>query len=106
MVKTPLRKVLGNALLSYIELSTLCKEIEGQLNDRLLVNTSEDTSEVLTPSLLCLGRKIRPWVDHFEDYRVPGHVGCQAKVVLQKEGPGAIQESVATGVLNTTPEPS
>ena len=67
MVKTPLRKVLGNALLSHIELTTLCKEMEGQLNDRTLVDASEDTSEVLTPLLLCLGRKIRPWVDHFKD---------------------------------------
>ena len=44
-----------------------CKDIEGQLNDRPLVEASEETSEVLTPSLLCLGGKIKPWVDHLED---------------------------------------
>ena len=67
MAKVPLRKALGDTLLTYVELQTLCKEIEGQLNDRPLIEASEETSEVLTPSLLCLGRKIKPWVDHFDE---------------------------------------
>ena len=66
-VKVPLRKVLGNAMLTYNELLTVVKEIEGQVNDRPLIGASEDTLEVLTPSMLCLGRKIRPWVDGFAD---------------------------------------
>ena len=52
MVKVPLRKALGDTLLTYVELQTLCKEIEGHLNDRPLIEASEETSEVLTPSLL------------------------------------------------------
>ena len=67
MAKVPLRKALGDTLLTYVELQTLCKEIEGQLNDRPLIEASEETPEVLTPSLLCLGRKIKPRVDHFDE---------------------------------------
>ena len=67
LVKVPLRKALGKSLLTYIELQTLLKEIEGQVNDRPLINASADTMEVITPSMLCLGRRIKPWVDSFSD---------------------------------------
>ncbi|CAB4046018.1 Tyrosine- phosphatase Lar, partial [Paramuricea clavata] len=66
-IKVPLRKVLGQALVTYTELITICKEIEGQVNDRPLAAASEDTLQVITPSLLILGRKIRPWVDKFSE---------------------------------------
>ena len=32
-IKVPLRKVLGNSLLTYVELLTVVKEIEAQVND-------------------------------------------------------------------------
>ena len=66
MVKIPVRKVLGKALVTYTELYTVLKEVEGLLNDRPLISASEETSEVITPSMLAIGRKIRPWPDGFE----------------------------------------
>lgn len=58
-VKRPLKKMLGRQILSYAELLTLCKDVEGMVNDRPLVSASTETMEVLTPSMLLLGRKIR-----------------------------------------------
>ena len=66
-IKVPLRKVLGDALLTYVELLTIVKEIEAQVNDRPLIQASEDSFEVITPSMLCLGRRITPWPDYFAD---------------------------------------
>ena len=71
LVKGPLYKVMKGALLTYTELLTLCKEIEGQLNDRPLYEVSSDTLEVLTPSMLTLGRRLRPWVDKYEQTSLP-----------------------------------
>ena len=62
-IKVPLRKVLGDLLLTYVELLTLVKEIEAQDNDRHLIQVSEDNFEVITPSMLCLGRRIKLWPD-------------------------------------------
>ena len=64
-IKTPLRRVVKNALLTYTELTTVVKELEGFMNDRPLQGMSEDSMEVITPSMLVLGRKIRPWTDKF-----------------------------------------
>ena len=66
-VKVPLRKVLGKELLTYVELLTVLKEIEAMVNDRPLVQATEDTFEVITPSMLCLGRRIIPWPDYFSE---------------------------------------
>ena len=66
MVKIPVRKVLGKALVTFTELYTILKEVEGMLNDRPLVSASEDTLAALTPSQLAIGRKIRPWHDSFD----------------------------------------
>ena len=65
--KTPLRKILKNETLTYVELLTISKDIESILNDRPLIDVSEDSYEVITPSMLCLGRKIRMWVDYFSE---------------------------------------
>ena len=66
-IKVPLRKVLGDSLLTYVELLTIVKEIEAQVNDRPLVQASEDSFEVITPSMLCLGRRITPWPDYLAE---------------------------------------
>ena len=58
-VKRPLRKVLGRALLDREELLTICKETEGMINDRPLAATSVDSMDVITTSMLMLGRRIR-----------------------------------------------
>lgn len=63
LVKKPLRKVLPKRKLTYEALATLCKEVEAMVNDRPLFVTSSDTMEVITPSLLCLGRRIQTLTD-------------------------------------------
>lgn len=58
LVKKPMRKAIGNSLLTGPELWTLCKEIEGILNDRPLAAISADALEAITPSLLVAGRRL------------------------------------------------
>ena len=65
VIKVPLRKVLGDSLLTHLELLTVVKEIEAQVNDRPLIQVSEETFEVITPSMLCLGRRMKLWPDFF-----------------------------------------
>ena len=43
----------------------MIKEIEAQVNDRPLIQASEDTFEVITPSMQCLGRRIKLRPDFF-----------------------------------------
>ena len=62
-IKVPLRKVLGDSLLTNVELLTVVKEIKAQVNDRPLIQASEDTFEVITPSMPCIGRRIKLWPD-------------------------------------------
>ena len=66
-MKRSLFKVARNAFLTYTELTTVIKELEGLMNDRPLESASEETMDVITPSMLLLGRKIRPWVDKFDE---------------------------------------
>lgn len=57
-VKEPLRKVLGKALLSYAELTTVLTRIEAVINTRPLTTVSEDVRDPtpITPAHLALGR--------------------------------------------------
>ena len=64
-VKKCLRKVLGNARLSYDELNTLLTEIECTVNSRPLTYQYNDPDEVLTPSHLIHGRRLSPLSDSF-----------------------------------------
>jgi hypothetical protein len=58
-VKRFLRKVLGNAKLTYDELLTTLVEIEGTLNSRPLTYAYDEVGvEVLTPSHLIFGRRL------------------------------------------------
>jgi hypothetical protein len=79
MVKTPLAKILGKADLYYVELVTILREIQGALNDRPLVAASEDTFEVITPSHLLLGRRIKTWNDEFSETQLPQESSVRAK---------------------------
>lgn len=59
LVKRPLVKTLRRARLSCVELETLCKEVEGMVNDRPLAEMSADSMDAVTPSMLLLGRRLR-----------------------------------------------
>ena len=68
-VKRCLRKVIGNARLSYDELSTVLTEIESILNSRPLTYCySEIGEEVLSPSHLIYGRRLTPLSTGFSNY--------------------------------------
>ena len=67
-IKHPLRKVMDrDEVVSYVDFLTLVKTIEAQVNDRPLVSSSEDSFDVITPSMLCLGRRIALWQDYYAD---------------------------------------
>ncbi len=60
LVKRSLRKILGNARLTFEELTTVLTEVEGSLNSRPLTYVYSELSdgEPLTPSHLVIGRRI------------------------------------------------
>ena len=63
-MKRSLRKVLGNARLTFDELLTVLIEIESSLNTRpLTYDYDEVNGEVLTPSQLIYGRRINSLPD-------------------------------------------
>ena len=63
-VKHPLRKVLGNARLTYDELLTILLEIEGTLNSSPLTYEYDEVGdEMLTPSNLLYGFRLLPLPD-------------------------------------------
>ena len=71
-MKTCLLKVCRNALLTYVEFLTVLKEVQALMNDRPLVGMSEDAIDVLTPSLLTHGKKMRPFQESFGYSELPG----------------------------------
>lgn len=59
LVKRTLRKILGNARLTYEELMTVLVEVEGTLNSRPLTYVYSDVCEQpLTPSHLVIGKRL------------------------------------------------
>ena len=67
-IKQPLRKLLDrDEVVTYVDFFTLLKTIEAQVNDRPLISSSEDSFDVITPSMLCIGRRIALWEDHFAE---------------------------------------
>ena len=50
---------------------TIVKEIEAHVNDRPLAQASETAFKVITPSMLCIGRKLRPWNDKYAETEFP-----------------------------------
>ena len=68
-MKRCLRKVLGNAKLSFDELSTIVTEVEAKLNSRpLTYHYSELWEEFLTPSHLLDRRRLTPLSTGFANY--------------------------------------
>ncbi|KAK3727756.1 hypothetical protein QZH41_005209 [Actinostola sp. cb2023] len=70
LVKRSLRKVLGNAKLTYEELETVVVQVEGTLNSRPLTQVeSEFCEQPLTPSHLVIGRRLAtlPTPQEFSD---------------------------------------
>eukprot|EP00794_Sanderia_malayensis_P013531 gene13531-biopygen10799 len=67
LVKRCLRKVLGNAKLSFDELQTVLVEIESTLNSRPLTYQYDELGEqVLTPSHLIFGRRLATLSEQYE----------------------------------------
>ena len=61
-----MRKTIGQAKLSFDELSTVLTEVEAVINSRpLSYVSSEDLEEPLTPSHLLVGRRLLNFPDHF-----------------------------------------
>ena len=56
--------------LTYVEMLTISKDIEAVINDRPLIAVSVESYDVITPSMLCLGRRIRTWVDSFSEMKI------------------------------------
>ncbi|CAB4039156.1 Hypothetical predicted protein [Paramuricea clavata] len=54
-------------------------QIEGQVNDRPLHEESTDSFGVITPSLLVLGRKLRPWPDRFDKTDLQQHADLRER---------------------------
>ncbi|XP_064621089.1 uncharacterized protein LOC135483944 [Lineus longissimus] len=60
-VKKPLRRVLGKAHLTYLEMQTVLSDIEAQLNSRPLTSVSADKEDwsPITPGHLMIGRSLQ-----------------------------------------------
>lgn len=85
LVKRPLKKMIGRKKLSFSELFTVCKELEGLINDRPLAQVSSDSLEVITPSLLLLGRKIKTCTDINASQEVNPIISAQTQMGQRKE---------------------
>ena len=59
--KHVLLKICRNSLLNYVEFQTVLKETQALLNDRPLVALLEDAMDIITPSMLTHGKKLRPF---------------------------------------------
>ena len=57
-VKRCLKKTLGNARISFEEFETVLSQVEGILNSRPLTYVHEEMSQPITPSTLCVGRRL------------------------------------------------
>ena len=80
-VKQCLRKILGNARLSYDELATVLVEVEATINCRpLTYEYNEVGEEVLTPSHLIYGRRINSMPDEIvEPDDARNEASCSAR---------------------------
>ena len=100
--KTPLRKVLQEESLTYVELLTISKDIEAMINDRPLIGVSDDTYEVITPSMLCLGRRIKTWVDFFSETELDQTSDIHTPLGNQRKAHGHVQRPL----VKTIPSPA
>jgi len=69
LMKSSLKKVVGNALLTIGELTTLVTQIEAKMNDRPITFVSDqfDDPEPLTPSMLLTGCRINSFPSSFAE---------------------------------------
>ena len=60
-VKTPLKKILGKALINEEEMRTMLTEVEAQINSRPLTHVSDDMDDPLpiTPAEIIIGRPLQ-----------------------------------------------
>ena len=70
--KQTLLRVCRNSLFNYVEFLTILKETQALINDRPLVAASEDAIDVITPSMLTGGKKLKPFREYFGDSELPG----------------------------------
>ena len=84
-VKTALKPVLGRTKVTKTHLHTLLVEIEGILNDRPLVASSEDERDApaITPSLLCGGRLLKNLP--FDRYPATEISSLEKKVIFRNQ---------------------
>ena len=78
-IKTPLKKILGKALVTDKELSTLIIRIEEQINSRPLTSLVDDPDQVpLTPAKILIGRPLQQPEDLSSDIPPP-HTAFSAR---------------------------
>ena len=78
-IKTPLKKILGKALVTDKELSTLIIRIEEQINSRPLTSLVDDPDQVpLTPAEILIGRPLQQPEDLSSDIPPP-HTAFSAR---------------------------
>lgn len=79
-VKACLRKVLGNARLTFDEFLTVLVEVEGTLNSCPLTHDyNEEEHEVLTPSHLIFGRRIQSMPDEIAEEPEENESSCSER---------------------------
>ena len=55
IIKTSLKKTLGKAKISYVQMCTIISEVEGNMNNRSLTHLNEETvKEILRPNHLLI----------------------------------------------------
>ena len=64
--KQTLLRVCRNSLFHYVEFLTILKDTQALINDRPLVATSEDAIDVIMPSMLEGGKKLKPFREFLE----------------------------------------
>ena len=75
--KQTLLRVCRNSLFNYVEFLTILKETQALINDRPLVAASEDAIDVITPSMLSHGKKLKPFREYFGDSELPGKTNAK-----------------------------
>ena len=87
LLKNCLKKVLGNALLSFEELSCVLTELEGSVNDRPLSYVPGELNQLepLTPNHLLCGRKHRIFPKETVDWKdVESDPNYEQKILVEK----------------------
>ena len=87
LLKNCLKKVIGQALLSFEELSCVLTELEGTVNDRPLSYVPGDLNqlEILTPNNLLYGRKHRIFPKEIVEWEeIKNDPNSEQKILVEK----------------------